>query len=187
MDYTLDLGFRDLKTGKEVIKRFEVCKPLGSVEIIPVPYVTENSRVYIILPIQETETKFANSFLNDYVSSIIDRKEKTFLLVVLLYQYESESKGDKDVFKEIKQFVVKISNKYKNDDYRISWLSIRLPESKSPIYFVDNKALNFAVVDLALKKIGLESLVLILDVYSKITIEFLNRVSETESRFLVFT
>lgn len=66
IDYIVDLGFRNLHTGKEVIKRFEVCKPLGKVEFIPAPYVTENVRVTILLPVEEMEGELAHDFLINY-------------------------------------------------------------------------------------------------------------------------
>lgn len=155
MDYIFDLGFRDLTTGKEVIKRFEVCKPLGKVEILPVPYVTENSRVTIVLPVQEMEIEVAMEFLQSYTGSIMDRKEKTFLMLVLLYQSESSNKGTSDVFYDVKNYATKITTKYKNDDLKIAWVSIRLPTWPTILTIEDWKVMDFAVADLALKKIGL--------------------------------
>lgn len=70
-----------------------MCKPLGNVEFIPAPYVTENTRVSIILPVQETEIFQAMHFLDSYSQTIMDKKENTFLLLVLLYQYNTSSKG----------------------------------------------------------------------------------------------
>lgn len=149
---------------------------MGSVEFVNVPYVTENTRVTIILPVQESELVQASEFLNEYVTHIMDRKEKTFLMLVFLYQFNSESKGTADVFGDIKTAVTKIGTKFKNEDTKIAWVSIRLPEAKIPVYIENNKVFNFAIIDLALKKIGLESLVLVLDVYCEITADFLNRV-----------
>lgn len=146
-------------------------------EFLVVPYVTENSRITIILPLQESEISLGIDFLNEYVAHIMDRKEKTFLMLVFLYQYNSESKGTSDVFGNIKNISISVGAKFKNEDTKIAWVSIRLPEAKNPIYFENYKVLYFAVVDLALKKIGLENLVLILDVYCDITADFLNRVS----------
>nr|XP_023018650.1 chondroitin sulfate synthase 2 [Leptinotarsa decemlineata] len=188
MDYTLDLAFRDLNNGKEVIKRFEICKPLGNTEFIPVPYVTEGTRVNIVLSIQESELLLAMEFLASYTRLVMESKEKTFLMLVLLYQYNSASRGSADVFADIKNFATKATSKYKNDDTKIAWLSIRLPEVSNPLFIEENRALNFAVVDLALKKIGLDSLTLILDVYCNITIDFLNRVRmNTIPNFQIFS
>lgn len=188
MDYTLDLGFRDVGTGKEVVKKFEVCKPLGKVEFIPVPYVTENSRVTIILPVEETSINLALEFLHNYSMTIMDRKEKTFLMLVLLYQDESSNKGTDDVFYDIKKFATKTTNKYKNDDIKIAWVSIRLPPFNGILTISDYNAMDFAIVDLALKKIGVESLILILDVHSNISSDFLNRVRmNTIPNFQIFS
>ncbi|CAG9768082.1 unnamed protein product [Ceutorhynchus assimilis] len=188
LDYMLDLGFRDLNTGKEIVKRFEVCKPLGNVEFIPAPYVTENTRVSIILPIQESEIDQALKFLMSYSTNIMDKKEKTFMLVVLIYQYNTESKGPNDFFLKLKDFVTRTSAKHTNDDVKIGWLSIRLPESEKELKIENNQALNFGVTDLALKKIGLNGLSLVLDVWSNITVDFLNRVRmNTISGYQVFS
>ncbi|XP_050503243.1 chondroitin sulfate glucuronyltransferase [Diabrotica virgifera virgifera] len=188
MDYTVDLKFKDSSNGKEVIKRFEVSKPLGNIELISVPYVTENSRVHIVLPVEDTDTAMAMEFLKSYAATIMDRKEKTFLLLVLFYQYNSDSKGTTDPYVDLKSFVTSSLTKYKNDDVKIAWLSIRLPEAPNPLYIEKYKALNFAVVDLALKKIGLDSLTLVLDVYSNVTVDFLNRVRmNTIQSFQIFS
>lgn len=141
------------------------------------PYVTENTRVTIVLPVQETEVYLAMDFLTNYAALIMDRKEKTFLMLVLLYQYSSESKGNTDVFGDIKNFATSAMNKYKNDDVKIAWVSIRLPEAPKPIFIEEYKSLHFAIVDLALRKIGVDSLTLILNIYCNITVDFLNRVS----------
>lgn len=176
MDYELDLAFVDLSTGKETIKHFEVCKPLGKVEFIPTPYVTENSRVNIILPVQEFEKAAAFDFFNSYVKSVIETKDKSFLLLVLLYQYDSPSKGATDVFYHVKNAALKMLNKKSNEEAKVAWVSIRLPKTNKTITLAENPALNFAIVDLALRKIGLDSLNLILNVHTDISVEFLNRV-----------
>ncbi|XP_030747623.1 chondroitin sulfate synthase 2 [Sitophilus oryzae] len=187
-DYTFDIGFRDLASGKEIVKRYDVCKPLGKVEFISAPYVTENTRVTIILPIQENEASIAMHFLDLYSTNIMEKKDKTFLMLVFLYQYKSSSKGSDDIFQELKDFVNKVTNRYKNDDVKVGWVSIRLPEYDTPITFENTKALKFATVDLALKKIGLNSLTLILDIYTNITVDFLNRVRmNTIENYQVFS
>ncbi|KAF2882280.1 hypothetical protein ILUMI_23900 [Ignelater luminosus] len=188
MDYIMDIGFRDLSTGKEVIKRFEVCKPLGKVEFIPAPYVTESTRVTILLPIQETEIDFALDFMNNYHKAIMEHREKALLMLVFLYQYNSSSKGASDVFTSPKQLAVKLSNKYRNEEIKTIWVSIRLPNNEKPVTLEEHKVLNVALVDLALKKIGLETVTLVLDVHSDISVEFLNRVRmNTIANFQIFS
>lgn len=82
MDYIFDLAFVDLVTGREVRKRVEVCKPLGKVEILPVPYVTENTRVNVILTVDSSKREAALNFLEQYATDCMEKKYKTFLMVV---------------------------------------------------------------------------------------------------------
>ncbi|KAK4877945.1 hypothetical protein RN001_010451 [Aquatica leii] len=188
MDYLVDLGFRDLHTGKEVIKRFQVCKPLGKVEFVAAPYVTENVKVTILLPVQENENTLANDFLDKYERVIMKRREKVLLMLVLVYQYNSTSKGSTDVFGELKHHATKLSSKHRHEDLRVIWVSIRLPLWDQVVTLHNHKVLNFAMVDLALRKIGTDALTLVLDVYSDITTEFLNRVRmNTVNNFQVFS
>ncbi|KAB0791849.1 hypothetical protein PPYR_03649 [Photinus pyralis] len=188
MDYTIDLGFRNLQTGKEVIKRFEVCKPLGKVEFVPAPYVTENVRATILLPVEETDGDLAQEFLNNYEKVIMRRRDKVMLMLVLMYQSSSPSKGNSDIFATLKQRATKLSNKYHSDEMRIVWVSIRLPAVNGTMTLGNCKVLNFAMVDLAMRKIGTDALVLVLDVHADFTPEFLNRVRmNTISNFQVFS
>lgn len=84
MDYILDVAFNDVATGKEVRKRIEVCKPLGKVEIIPVPYVTENTRINIIITIDLNKKQDALNFMEHYAQDCMEKKYKTFLMMVSL-------------------------------------------------------------------------------------------------------
>lgn len=141
------------------------------------PYVTENTRVIIILPVQESEEDAAKQFLMDYIKIAGDTKDKTFLMLVLLYQYDSPSKNKEDVFYELKNAALKLLNRNVNEDARVAWVSIRLPYSSKVLTLEEYNVLNYAVVDLALRKVGLESLNFVLDVYATVSIELLNRVS----------
>lgn len=82
MDYILDLVFSEVATGKEIRKRIEICKPLGKVEIIPVPYVTENTRINIIITIDLSRKQDALNFIEHYAQNCMEKKCKTFLMVV---------------------------------------------------------------------------------------------------------
>lgn len=151
-----------------------MCKPLSKVEFVPVPYVTENKRVTIFLVIQEHEVKEAKTFLNSFLGIMNDKKDQNFLMLVLFYQNNSISQGKFDVFLEVKNFVKKTSAMFK-DEAKVAWVSIRLP-SVSYVTSVETKSLNFVAVDLALKKVGVDNLILILNSFCDINKDFLNRV-----------
>lgn len=82
MDYILDLVFTNVGTEKELVKRIEICKPLGKVEILSVPYVTENARVNLILTANILQKNETLRFMSNYARTCMDKKDKTFLMVV---------------------------------------------------------------------------------------------------------
>lgn len=175
MDYQVDVALTD-QNGEETVKRFEICKPLGKVELVPVPYVTENSRVTLILPVEEHEKEAAFDFLNRYAKSVVEMKDKSFLMLVLLYQFDSASKGTSDVFNNLKNTALKMLNKKTNEEAKVAWVSVKLPKIERKVTLLEFPVLNYAVIDLALRKVGLDSLNLVLDVHCDVSVEFLNRV-----------
>ncbi|XP_044764100.1 chondroitin sulfate glucuronyltransferase [Coccinella septempunctata] len=186
MDYVIDVEFLDEYSSKVIKKRFEICKPLSKVEFVPVPYVTENKKVTVFLVIQEHEVKEAKTFLNNFLGIMNDKKDQNFLMLILFYQNNSISQGKNDVFLEVKNFVKKTSALFK-DETKVAWVSIRLP-TMSYVASAEVKSLNFVAVDLALKKVGVNNLILILDSFCNITKEFLNRVRmNTIEKFQVFS
>lgn len=79
-----------------------------------------------------------------------------------------------------------LSDKFKNDGSRIAWVSIRLPDAFNKLSFDssamlssvygNSEILSIVVTDLALRKIGLDSLVLLCSSSMSIKSDFLNRV-----------
>lgn len=67
--------------------RVEVSKLLGKVEMLSVPYVTENTRVHILLPVRVNEKEDALHFLKQYKQICIEKKEKTMLMLVSRKNY----------------------------------------------------------------------------------------------------
>lgn len=55
--------------------------------MLSIPYVTENTRVNILLPIYTKEKDDAFRFLKEYKQICIDKKEKTMLMLVSLRKY----------------------------------------------------------------------------------------------------
>lgn len=107
---------------------------------------------------------------------------------VLLYQANSPSKTKDDIFADLKTLAVNLTEKYKTDGSRIAWLSIRLPDKFNDIdvkqssvalnsVYAHHEILSLVVADLALRKIGLESLVMMCSNGMRFKGDFLNRVS----------
>lgn len=177
MDYILDLAFRDNTNGKEVHKRIELCKPLGKVELLPIPYVTENTRVNLILPIHASERKAALNFIQQYTKVCMEKKDKTFLLLVFFYDPDAPGKGKSDdIYKDIKDIAISLSNRFHKDSSKIAWVSIKLPSFSSKYTIVNEALLDFAAADLSIKKLLPESLVLFCHPSMEIRQDYLNRV-----------
>jgi hypothetical protein len=59
-----------------------VCKALGRVEILPMPYVTESSRVSIVLTVHAEYREQVVQFIQSYAQICMQTTELTFLLLV---------------------------------------------------------------------------------------------------------
>ncbi|XP_035779035.1 chondroitin sulfate synthase 2-like [Anopheles albimanus] len=198
MEYRLLLNFYDRKRKRMQTRSFEAIKPISLIEIVPSPYVTESTRVAILLPVLEQQVQETEQFLESYERTCMDSQDNTFLMLIFFYRVDTPSKGDEDVFLPLKNIALAVTEKHKQDGSRVAWVSIRLPPELSA-KFDDNHRyysslygphgrLAFAAVDLALRKIGLESLVMVCSNAATFRPDFLNRVRmNTIQGFQVFS
>lgn len=59
----------------------EITKPLGRVEMLTMPYVTENTRVFMLLPILQMDKVFASDFMKQYAQTC-SQADPSFLMLV---------------------------------------------------------------------------------------------------------
>lgn len=114
---------------------------------------------------------------------------------IFLYRYDSPSKDDADPFKNVKTLALDLSTKYKADGSRIAWVSIRLPSMFNELHMPQDVMLNsaygrhellsIAVADLALPKIGLDTLVLMGSTSMTFKPDFLNRVNILNFTYMI--
>ncbi|XP_065092448.1 chondroitin sulfate synthase 2 [Ochlerotatus camptorhynchus] len=198
MDYRMHLHFYDRKRKEYLLKSFEVVKPIGLIEIVPSPYVTESTRIAILLPTFEHQVREALQFVQNYERVCMDNQDNTFLMLIFYYRTDTPSKGDDDVFLPLKNLALGLTEKHKQDGSRIAWVSIRLPPELSAPFNLNhlystslngpNQLLSFAATDLALRKIGLDSLVMVCSNAATFRSDFLNRVRmNTIAGFQVFS
>ncbi|XP_053678728.1 chondroitin sulfate synthase 2 [Anopheles nili] len=198
MEYRLLLNFYDRKVKSVITKSFEVIKPISLIEIVPSPYVTESTRVAILLPIFEHQVLESEQFLERYEKTCMDSQDNTFLMLIFFYRAETPSKGDEDVFLPLKNIALALTEKHKQDGSRVAWVSIRLPPEVSAKFDENDRyysslygphgRMSFAAADLALRKIGLESLVMVCSNAASFRPDFLNRVRmNTIQGFQVFS
>lgn len=130
----------------------------------------------------------------------MENQDNTFLMLVFMYPVNASSKGDDDVFLKLKNQAIELTERYKNDGSRVAWVSVRLPEEFSPSVvrpetfaalssiYGPNQILSLAATDLALRKIGLDSLVMMASNSMTFRADFLNRVRmNTVQGFLVYS
>ncbi|XP_054269456.1 chondroitin sulfate synthase 2 [Macrosteles quadrilineatus] len=186
MDYIIDLAFRETTSGKTINKRLEVFKSLGKVEMVPVPYVTENVRVHLIIPVRSSDQERILTFLKQYSVNAMEKKDLQFLMMVFIYSSHESSKGEDDVFKQVKQKALVLSNKFEKVGNLIKWHSIKLPTNMTT--FPTEALLDFAVMDSVLKKFTSDSLILFGRPNMEVRLDYFNRVRmNTVSGFQVFS
>lgn len=177
---------------------YEVVKPLGRVEIVTSPYVTESTRIAFIVPVFEHQIEDALLFVHRYEQTCMASRDATFLMLVFMYRMDSPNKGDADVFGRLKTLANNLTEQYHLQASRVAWLSVRLPfglsEPSDPADMMASSTygrlelLSLIVIDLALPKIGLKSLILVSSVGASFKAEFLNRVRmNTIEGFQVFS
>jgi hypothetical protein len=175
-DYILDLGLvaRNNNTLFDVIRRVELVRPLGAVEVVSTPYVTENTRVHLILPVSLNERDAVLAFLDSYTRVCVDAGDNADLLVVLIYPDEAEVASAVDAYAVIKSTVSFYESRFKQrSDARITWTSV---QASTAVTAYEALMLSFNVMDIVLHRFSPESLVFLCSVGMELSVELLNRV-----------
>lgn len=168
VDYILSLIFRDNTSGQTVSRKVEASRPLTEPEIIPMPYVTENNRITLVMPVVQDELVEAVDFVKRYEAECMVTGEHTFLLLALLYLPGTSSSGDAaDVFKPLKDLALKYTREHHDAGSKVGWVSL---------HTVGQRPSDFAIVDLVVKKFQDDTLILLTRHSSHISNDFLNRV-----------
>ncbi|GIY99687.1 chondroitin sulfate synthase 2 [Caerostris extrusa] len=167
-EYILDMLFLEETSGQEILKRINAVRPLNEVEIVPVPFVTEHTRVVLLVIVKASERNEALRFLEDYAKACIEKQDSTVMLLVFLYGPQDPGKGEKeDVFGPVKDLVNSLVNKYRSNGAKIAWFSVKTI-GKMPPYF--------AIIDLISRKLSSESLLLLCHVGMEVRPDYINRV-----------
>ncbi|XP_053397451.1 chondroitin sulfate synthase 2-like [Mercenaria mercenaria] len=141
MEYILDLLLLDKKNNNvETFKRVHLVRPLGKVELIQTPFVTESTPLHIILPLRPEHVDYFEMFLYTYARSCIETKEDVFLIVALLYP-SSLSADQKDPFAKSKTTIDNISKKYNTPKAKLYWKA--LENVVTDINIIDNLQSEF--------------------------------------------
>uniref|UniRef100_A0A3Q3VS86 Hexosyltransferase n=1 Tax=Mola mola TaxID=94237 RepID=A0A3Q3VS86_MOLML len=127
MEYVLDLALEAYtqKDHSQVIaKRVNLLRPLSAVEIIPMPYVTEATRVQVILPVTAQDQDFVGNFLDMYVMNTLDTHDNVLLTFLFIYDpFDAQRVSQTDVFAGIKAMIGEVEKRY--GDVKIPWISVK--------------------------------------------------------------
>lgn len=166
MEYTLDLLLQattESGYGQAIEHRVHLVRPLSQVEIIPMPYVTEATRVHVVLPLTSTNRPIALRFLDRCSSNLFELGENTVLTFLFLYEPpEAQKVGTTDVFADIKAKVAAVERQYPN--VKIPWISMK---TENPGFL--------RVLDIVSRKHPVDTLFLLATADTVLNSEFLNR------------
>ncbi|KAF4796633.1 Chondroitin sulfate glucuronyltransferase [Turdus rufiventris] len=166
MEYTLDL-LLEAATQKGhshvLAKRVSLVRPLSKVEIIPMPYVTEATRVQLVLPLTVQDLDFVANFLDMFAMNTLDTHDNALLTLLFIYHpYDAQRVGQVDVFAGVKAMVGELEKRYA--EVKIPWISVKT-EVPSQV----------KLMDIVSKKHPVDTLFFLASVWTEINMEFLNR------------
>ncbi|KFV63377.1 Chondroitin sulfate synthase 2, partial [Dryobates pubescens] len=109
---------------RSVTKRVHLVRPLSEVEIIPMPYVTEASRINVILPLTAHDRDHAARFLEAYAAAAFESSENAVLTFLFIYDpFEAQQVTQNDIFAHVKAQITEYERKYV--EVKIPWISVK--------------------------------------------------------------
>lgn len=166
MEYTLDLQLEVVNQkghSRSITKRVHLVRPLSRIEIIPMPYVTEATRVHIIIPLTLQDRSNVDHFLEVFASNAFETSENAILTFLFIYDpVEAQQVNQNDIFASVKTQINTYERKYPT--VKIPWISVKT-ETPSQIKFMD----------IISKKHPVDTLFFLANANTNINSEFLNR------------
>uniref|UniRef100_A0A8D0VEF8 Hexosyltransferase n=1 Tax=Sus scrofa TaxID=9823 RepID=A0A8D0VEF8_PIG len=137
MEYTLDLLLEAVTQRghrRALARRVSLLRPLSRVEILPMPYVTEATRVQLVLPLLVAEAAAAPAFLEAFAASVLEPREHALLTLLLVYGPREGGRGAPDPFLGVKAAAAELERRYPG--MRLAWLAVRA-EAPSQVRLMD--------------------------------------------------
>uniref|UniRef100_UPI00358F8A9E chondroitin sulfate glucuronyltransferase n=1 Tax=Myxine glutinosa TaxID=7769 RepID=UPI00358F8A9E len=166
MEYMLDLSLETStqRGNKRVLsKRVQLLRPLNTVEIVPMPYVTEGTRLHVLLPLTVHDRVHFPQFLQNFAANALDTHENLLLTLLFIYDpFDAQKVSQDDIFAEVKELIGEYEQRY--EDVKFPWISVKTDVPS-----------QIKLMDIISKKNPLETLFLVTSVASELSVEFLNR------------
>ncbi|XP_030682048.1 chondroitin sulfate glucuronyltransferase isoform X2 [Nomascus leucogenys] len=137
MEYTLDLLLECVTQRghrRALARRVSLLRPLSRVEILPMPYVTEATRVQLVLPLPVAEAAAAPAFLEAFAANVLEPREHALLTLLLVYGPREGGRGAPDPFLGVKAAAAELERRYPGT--RLAWLAVRA-EAPSQVRLMD--------------------------------------------------
>ncbi|XP_017375689.1 chondroitin sulfate glucuronyltransferase isoform X2 [Cebus imitator] len=137
MEYTLDLLLECVTQRghrRALARRVSLLRPLSRVEILPMPYVTEATRVQLVLPLLVAEAAAAPAFLEAFAANVLEPREHALLTLLLVYGPREGGRGAPDPFLGVKAVAAELERRYPGT--RLAWLAVRA-EAPSQVRLMD--------------------------------------------------
>uniref|UniRef100_A0A8C4WZM7 Hexosyltransferase n=1 Tax=Eptatretus burgeri TaxID=7764 RepID=A0A8C4WZM7_EPTBU len=166
MEYMLDLSLEmsTQRGNKRVLsKRVQLLRPLNTVEIVPMPYVTEGTRLHVLLPLTVHDRVHFPQFFQSFAANALDTHENLLLTLLFIYDpFDAQKVSQDDIFAEVKELIGEYQQRY--EDVKFPWISVKTDVPS-----------QIKLMDIISKKNPLETLFLVTSVASELSVEFLNR------------
>ncbi|XP_044775921.1 chondroitin sulfate glucuronyltransferase isoform X2 [Neomonachus schauinslandi] len=137
MEYTLDLLLEAVTQRghrRALARRVSLLRPLSRVEILPMPYVTEATRVQLVLPLPAAEAAAALAFLEAFAAGVLEPRDHALLTLLLVYGPREGGRGAPDPFVGVKAAAAELERRYPGT--RLAWLAVRA-EAPSQVRLMD--------------------------------------------------
>lgn len=179
--YVLDLLLFDSTFNVNVHKRLNLMRPLGHVEIIPMPYVTESQKINLVVTFSvDTDAQNIVRFFSNYEKFVLQVKEianKMSLYVVYAITNNAmfrdrEFKMYVTVGEQIKELTKKYSSLIKTTS-RIFEINVQL-EKLSLLYSEGYRQVS--VLEQISQNVTIDGLILMVSPCAEMKLEFFNRV-----------
>ncbi len=127
------------------------------------PYVTEATRVQVILPVTAHDQDFVGNFLDMYVMNALDTHDNALLTFLFVYDpFDAQRVSQIDVFAGVKAMIGEVEKRY--GDVKIPWISVKT-EVPSQV----------KLMDIISKKHPVDTLFFLASVWTEVNADFLNR------------
>ncbi|KAK3109040.1 hypothetical protein FSP39_021723 [Pinctada imbricata] len=161
MEYIIDVELKD-KEGLATVKRFHMLRPLGKVEIVPMPYVTETTKINLILPVFANEIEDFGKFFHEFDISVLQTGDDTLLYVLFI----SVGKSPIDEFPSAKATM----------EYYVKLKKGNGAKMAMKTWQTDSKPREIEIIDHIMQDFKSDSLIAVIRPSIQMETAFLNRV-----------